>query len=71
MTTNMQHIAIYPGKFKFNLVKISPDSGRLHGRHAQENQTLGTFFTTGNLSWLPCLQECANMERINICSALL
>ena len=29
-TTSMQHIAIYPGKFKFILVKLSPDSGRLH-----------------------------------------
>ena len=54
-TTNTQHIAIYPGKFKFILVKISPDSGRLHGRNAKENQTLVTFFTAGNLSGLPCL----------------
>ena len=57
-TTNAQRIAIYPGKFKFILVKISPDSGRLHGRHAKENQTPVTFFTTGNLSGLPCLHEC-------------
>ena len=71
MTTNTQRIAIYLGKFKFILVKISPDSERLHGRHAKENQTLVTFFTTGNLSGLPCLQECANKERIDISSALL
>ena len=71
MTTNTQRIASYPGKFKFILVKISPDSGCLHGRHAKENQTIVTFFTTGNLSGLPCLQECANTERINISSALL
>ena len=30
-TTNTQRIAIYPGKFKFISVKISPDSERLHG----------------------------------------
>ena len=72
-TTNTQRVAIYPGQFKSILViKISPDSGRLHGRHAKENETLVTFFTTGNLSGLPCLQECANnKERINISSALL
>ena len=57
-TTNTQRIAIYPGKFKFILVKISPDSGRLHGRHVKENQTPVTFFTTGNSSGLPCLHEC-------------
>ena len=45
-TTNTQRIAIYPGKFKFILVKISPDSEGLHGRHAKENQTLVTFLTT-------------------------
>ena len=71
MTTNTQRIAIYPGKFKFIPVKISQDSGRLHSRHAKENQTLVTFFTTGNLSGLPCLQECGNTECINISSALL
>ena len=36
--------SIYPVKFKFVLVKISPDSERLHGRHAKEDQTLVTFF---------------------------
>ena len=46
-TTNSLRIAIYPGKFKFVLVKTSPDSERLHGRHAKENQTLVTFFTAG------------------------
>ena len=34
------------------LVKISPDSKRLHGRDAKENQAPVTFFNTGNLSWL-------------------
>ena len=54
--TNSQHI--YPGKLKFILVKISLDPGRLHGKHAKENQTLFTFLTTENLSGLPCSHEC-------------
>ena len=60
MTTNTQHIAIYPGKLKsvkFILVKISPNSGRLHCRHAKDNQTPVTLSTAGNLSRLPCLHE--------------
>ena len=56
--TNMQRIRIYPGKLKFILVKISPDPGRLNGKHAIENQTLFTFLTTENLSELPCSHEC-------------
>ena len=56
--TNTQRIRIYPGKLKFILVKISPDPGRLHGRHAKENQTLFTFLTTLNLSGLPCSHKC-------------
>ena len=52
-TTNTQRIRIYPGKLKFILVKISPDPGRLHGKHAEENQTLFTYLTTKNLSGLP------------------
>ena len=56
--TNTQHIRIYPGILKFILVKISPDPGRLHGKHAKENQTLFTFLTTENLSGLPCSQKC-------------
>ena len=55
---NTQRIRIYPGKLKFILVKISPDPGRLHGKHAIENQTLFTFLTTENLSGLPCSHEC-------------
>ena len=58
MTANTQRIAIYPGKFKFILVKILPDSGRLHCKHAKDNQISVTFFTTGNLSGLPCLHAC-------------
>ena len=42
--TNMQCIRIYPGKFKFILVKISQDPGRLHGKHAKENQTTENSF---------------------------
>ena len=56
--TNKQRIRIYPGKLKFILVKISPDLGRLHGKHAIENQTLFMFLTTENLSGLPCSHEC-------------
>ena len=52
--TNTQCIRIYPGKLKFILVKISSDPGRLHGKHAKENQNLFTFLTPENLSGLPC-----------------
>ena len=57
-TTNTPRIAIYPGKFRFIPVQISPDSGLLHFRNAKNNQTPVMFFTTGNLSRLPCLHEC-------------
>ena len=56
--TNTQLIRTYPGKLKFILVKISPDPGRLHGKHAKENQTLFAFRTTTNLSGLHCSHEC-------------
>ena len=56
--TNTQRIRIYPGKLKFILVKISPDPGRLHGKHAIENQIIFTFLTAENLSGLPCSHEC-------------
>ena len=56
--TNKKRIRIYPGKLKLILVKISPDPGRLHGRHAIENKTLFAFLTTENLSGLPCQHEC-------------
>ena len=56
--TNTQRIRIYPGKLKLILVKYSLDPGRLHGKHAKENQTLLTFLTTENLSGLPCSHEC-------------
>ena len=35
--TNTQHVRIYSGKLKFILVKISPDPGRLHDKHAIGN----------------------------------
>ena len=75
--TNKQHIRIYPGKLKFILVKISPDPGRLHDKHAIENQTLFTFLTTENLSRLPrftrvqirslfrFVQLCCKFTRVN------
>ena len=55
---NTQRIRIYPGRLKFILVKISPDPGRLHGKHANKNQTLFTFLTAENLSGLSCSHEC-------------
>ena len=48
--TNTQRIRICPGKFKLILVENSPDPGRLHSKHAKENQTLFTFLTTENFS---------------------
>ena len=54
---NTQRIRILPGKLKPILVKISPDQGHYHGKHAKENQTLFTFLTTENLSRLPCSHE--------------
>ena len=67
----MQRIAIYTGKFKFILVKISPDSERLHGRHAKENQTLVMFLLLEIYPGSPVLHECADTERINISLAML
>ena len=53
-----RRIRIYPGKLKFIMVKISQDPGRLHGKHAKENQTLFKFLTTENfISGLPCSHE--------------
>ena len=44
--------------FEIHPVKILPDPGRLHVKHAKENQTLFTFLTAKNLSGLPCSHEC-------------
>ena len=47
---NTQCIKIHPGQ---NF------TGRLHGKHVKENQTLFTFLTTENfISGLPCSHEC-------------
>ena len=62
--TNTQRIRIYPGKLKFILVKISLDPGRLHGKHAIENQTLFTFLSTENLSVDSPVHTTANTEPI-------
>ena len=56
--TNTQRIRTYPGKLKSFLVKISPDPGLQHGKHAKENQNLFTFLTAENLSGLHCSHEC-------------
>ena len=68
--TNTQHIRIYPGKLKFILVKISPDPGRLHGKHVKENQTLLRFLL---LRIYPdsSVHMSANTECIQICPVML
>ena len=48
----------FPGKLKSIPVKISPDPGRYHGKHAKEKQILFTFLAVENLSRLPCSHEC-------------
>ena len=50
MITNTQRIRIYLGNTEFIPVKILPGSERLHVKHAEEDETLVTFLTTGNLS---------------------
>ena len=69
--TNTQRIRIYPGKFKFILVKISQDPGRLHGKHAKENQIPFTFLTTENLYPDSPVHTSANTEHIQICPVML
>ena len=66
----MQRIRIYASKLKFILVKITPDPGRLQGKHAIENQTLFMFLTTENLS-RPPVHTSANTEPIQICLVML
>ena len=60
--TNTQRIRIYPGKLKFILGKISRDPGRLHGKHAKENETLFMFLTTEN--FISSVHTSANTEHI-------
>ena len=69
--TNMQHIRTYPGRLQTILVKISPDPGHQHGKHAKENQILFTFLATENLSGDSPVHTRANMERIQICPVML
>ena len=68
--TNTQSIRIYPAILKFILVKISPNPGRLRGKHAKENQILFTFLTTEIYPDSP-VHSSANTERIQICPVLL
>ena len=68
--TITQHIRICPGKLKFILVKISLDPGRLHGKHAKENQALFTFLTTEKFPDSPA-HTSANTERVQICPVML
>ena len=66
--TNTQRIRIYRGKLKFILVKISPGSGRLHGKHAKE------FYSRFLLLRIypgSSVHTSANMERIQICPIIL
>ena len=68
--TNTQRIRIYLGKLKLILVKISQDPGRLHGKHAKENQTLFNFLLLRIYPDSP-VHTSANTERIQICPVML
>ena len=71
--TNTQRIRIYPGKLIFILVKISPDPGRLHGKHlkhAKENQTHSRFLIMRIYPDSP-VHTSENTERIQICPVML
>ena len=66
--TNTQRNRIYRGKLKFILVKSSPDSGRLHGKHAKE------FYSRFLLLRIypdSSVHTSAKMERIQICPVIL
>ena len=67
--TNTQRIRIYPGRLKFIPVNISPDPGRLHGKHAKENQTLFTF-PSAEIDPDSLVHTSANTERIQICPVM-
>ena len=69
--TNTQRIRIYPGKLEVILIKISQDPGRLHGKHAKENQTLFTFLLLRILYPDSPVHTSANRERIRICPVML
>ena len=52
--TITERIRIYPGKLKFILVKISPDPGRLHGKHAKETLENTNVFHNVFKVWMKC-----------------
>ena len=62
--------SVYPDKLKFILVKISPDSEILHGKHIKENQTLVTFLTAGNLSSFTLAQIRIVLIFVQLCCLL-
>ena len=70
--TNTQHIRIYTGKLKIILVKISPDPGRLHGKHTKESQLYSSFLSLRIYPDSP-VQTSGNTEResIQICPVML
>ena len=62
----------FQGKLKSILVKISPDLGRYHGKHAKESQTLFTFLTTENLDYPDSpVHTSANTEHVQICPVMM
>ena len=68
--TNAHLIRIYPSKLKFVLVKISPDPGRLHGKHAKETKLYSRFLLLRIYPDSP-VHTSANTERIQICPVML
>ena len=60
----------YRSTFKFILVKISPDPGRLHGKHAKKTKLYSRFLILRNYPDSP-VHTSANTERIQICPAML
>ena len=68
--TNTQRIRIYPEKLKFILVKISPDSERLHGKHAKENKLLSRFLLLEIYPDSPVYRG-PSTERIQMCPVML
>ena len=70
--TNTQRIRIYPGKLKFIPVKISPDPGRLHGKHGIENQILlYSRFLLLRIYLDSPVHTSANTKPIQICPVML
>ena len=69
--TNTQRTRIYPGKLKFILVRILQDPGRLHGKHAKENQLYSRFLLLRILYPDFPVHISPNTERIQICPVML